>query len=154
MSASVGTARAPPRLKLTYPDPSETELHLTVAAALNALLLPPAQWTTFPAGHGLLTPQAAARLARLGMQSGWPDILVVHAGRLFGIELKTRTGRLSKSRVVRTRSGGARHVTGQVEMLADLERAGVRVAVARSVDEVLRQLAAWGVPLRLHAVAA
>jgi hypothetical protein len=101
-------------------------------------------------GHGLLAPQAAARLARLGMQSGWPDVLVVHNGQLFGVELKTRTGRLSKSRVVRTRSGGARHVTGQVEMLADLERAGVRTAVARSVDEVLAQLREWGIPLRLH----
>jgi hypothetical protein len=79
---------------------------------------------------------------------------VIHNGQLFGVELKTRTGRLSTTRMVRTRSGAARVRVGQKEMLADLERAGVRIAVCRDVGEVLRQLAAWGVPLRLAAVAA
>jgi hypothetical protein len=150
VSASVAS-RAPPRFKLTVPEPDEDALHASVAAVLNLLLLPPAQWTTFPCGGYGLTPAASARLFRLGLRPGWPDILVVHDGRLFGIELKTRSGRLSRSRMVRTRSGGARHVTGQVEMLAGLERAGVRIAVARSVDDVLAQLAAWHIPTRARA---
>jgi hypothetical protein len=148
MSASVHPA--PQRLKLSHPEPDEDALHASVAAALNVLLLPPAQWTTFPCGGYELSAAASARLARLGVRRGWPDILLVHNGALFGIELKTRTGRLSKSRMVRTRGGGARHVTGQVEMLADLQRAGVRTAVCRSTDEVLAQLAAWGIPTRNH----
>src|SRR4051812_43721207 len=140
----------PRPFRLTAPEPDEDCLHASVAAALSVLLLPPAQWTTFPCGGYGLSPAASARLYRLGVRPGWPDLLLVHDGRLFGIELKTRTGRLSKSRVVRTRSGGARHVTGQVEMLADLERAGVRIAVCRSVVEVLAQLAAWQIPIRNH----
>src|SRR3954465_12906568 len=94
MSISI-TRTPPPKLKLTHPDPSETDLHLAVAVALDMLLLAPAVWTSFPAGHGQLAPQAAARLYRLGMKRGIPDVLVVHLGRLHCIELKTHTGRLS-----------------------------------------------------------
>lgn len=143
----------PRPFRLVAPEPDEICLHASVAAALNTLLLPPAQWTTFPAGHGLLTPQAAARLYRLGLQPGWPDVLVVHNGRLFGIELKTRTGRLSTTRIVHTRSGAARVRMGQREVLADLERAGVRIAVCRDVLDVLEVLRRWDVPLR-HSIAA
>src|SRR3954470_19988947 len=100
--------------KLTPPQASEDALHASVAAALSVLLLPPAVWTHFPAG-GLLSPQAAARLYRLGLASGWPNLLVAHDGRLYGIELKARTGRLSQTKVVRTRSGAARLRIGQVE---------------------------------------
>jgi hypothetical protein len=153
MSASLAKARPRP-FRLTPPEPDEDALHASVAAVLNLLLLPPAQWTHFPAGGYGLSPAASARLWRLGLKPGWPDILLVHDGRLFGIELKTRTGRLSKSRTVRTRSGSLRQITGQREMLEGLERAGVRTAVCRSVDAVLAQLRAWGVPTRQVAVAA
>jgi hypothetical protein len=149
VSASVAS-RAPPRFKLTPPDLAESELHIAVATTLDVLLLPPTMWTTFPSGGYELSPAAASRLYRLGMKRGVPDVLIVHEGRLHCIELKTATGRLSKSRMVRTRSGGARHVTGQVEMHGKLTAAGARVAVARSVDDVLMALAAWGIPTRNH----
>lgn len=141
-------------LRLVPPDASEDELQACVTAALSVLLLPPAQFSHFPAGGYGLSPAAASRLYRLGMKPGWPDLLIVHNGQLFGIELKTRTGKLSKTRTVHTRSGAARVRVGQVETLAGLQLAGVRIAVCRSVDEVLAQLRAWSVPLRPHAVAA
>jgi hypothetical protein len=52
---------------------------------------------------------------------------------------------------VRTRRGAWREVIGQEETFPRLERAGMRIAVCRSVDEVLAALRAWGVPLRAHA---
>lgn len=143
----------PRPFRLTAPEPDEDCLHASVAAALNTLLLPPAQWTTFPAGGYGLSPAAAARLYRLGLKPGWPDILVCHDGRLYGLELKTRDGRLSTTRMVHTRSGAARVRMGQREMLAGLERAGVRIAVCRDVLEVLETLRRWDVPLR-HSIAA
>src|SRR3954469_16785101 len=105
----------PKPFRLTPPQASEDELHASVAAALHVLLQPPAQWTHFPAGGYGLSPQAAARLYRLGLASGWPDLLVAHDGRLYGIELKAGAGRLSQTKVVRTRSGAARLRIGQVE---------------------------------------
>jgi hypothetical protein len=135
---------------LSTPVPPEDNLHKAVAQALDVLLLPPAQWTTFPAGHVELTGQAAAKLARLGLKRNWPDILVLH-GVLHGIELKRPGGTLSRTRSVRTRRGRLRVLEGQRDVFPRLEAAGMRLAVCGCVDTVLAQLEAWGVPLRRHA---
>jgi hypothetical protein len=154
MSAAAQSAapakRRPPQFKLRPPDPDEDQLHEAVRNLLDGILLPPTVWTTFPAGGYGLTAAAASRLARLGLKPGIPDLFIVHDGRFHGIELKTRTGRLSTSRQVRTRWGGTRLVLGQVEMLQALEAAGARVAVARSVDDVLFQLKTWNIPTRVR----
>jgi hypothetical protein len=139
-----------PRFRLTHPDPDEDALHQAVANLLDGILLPPTQWVTFPAGGYALSASAAARLARIGLKPSWPDIQIISDGRFYGLELKTRTGVLSKSREVRTRWGGTRTVMGQVEMLRALEAAGARVAVCRSVDDVLHELKRWQIPTRVR----
>jgi hypothetical protein len=133
--------------RLTAPVTPENELHESVADALDVLLLPPAMWTTFPAGNVPLEPRYAAKLSRLGLKRGWPDVLVLHE-RVFGIELKRVGGILSRTRVVRTRSGGSRVLDGQVDVFARLVQAGMKIAVCHSLEEVLRALGGWGVPLR------
>jgi hypothetical protein len=133
--------------RLTAPVVSELNLQEAVADALNVLLLPPAMWTAFPVGHVKLEPAQAARLSRIGTARGWPDVLVLHE-RLYGIELKRVGGILSRTRVVRTRSGGSRVLDGQVEVFVRLRDAGMKIAVCHSLEEVLRALGGWGVPLR------
>ncbi len=140
---------APPAYRLTRVVVSEKSLHETVANGLDRLLLAPAEWTTFPAGSVPLPPQFAAKLARLGLKRGWPDILVLHK-HLYGIELKCHGGRLSKTRSVRTRSGALRVLDGQADVFPRLERAGMEIGVCRTLDEVLAWLGAHGVPLRRH----
>jgi len=125
----------------------EDELHASVADALDLLLLKPAEWTTFPAGNIPLPPQYGAKLARLGLKRGWPDILVLHE-RLYGIELKREGGRLSRTRMVRTKRGALRELAGQVDVFPRLIGAGMRIAVCHSVPEVLHALADFGVPMR------
>lgn len=137
------------RLHLTRPEPDEDELHASVAKALDVLLLTPAQWTTFPAGGYGLTAAAAARLYRLGLRPGWPDVLISYRG-FFGIELKTRTGTLTRTRIKRTRSGGARIIVGQAEMHERLRKSGAQIAICRSLDAVLAQLTAWDIPTRVR----
>lgn len=139
------------------PAAAEDDLHEQVARALAILLLPPTQFSTFPAGGYQLTEAAKARLSRLGMASGWPDILIVAKtptrpdGGIWGIELKASGGRLSKTRLVRTRRGGIRIAVGQEERFACLEAAGMPVAVCQTLPEVLAALRSWGIPLRRHA---
>ena len=145
--------RTPARFKLRAPVIAEQDLHESVADALDKLLMPPAMWTCFPAGSVPLPPQFAAKLARMGLKRGWPDVLVLHR-RLIGIELKRRGGRLSRTRVVRTRRGGLREIMGQEEVFPRLEAAGMTIGVCNSLPAVLAFLAACGVPLRMHAVAA
>lgn len=135
--------------RLVAPVAPETDLQEAVAAALDLLLLPPAEWCAYPAGHIELTGQQAAKLARMGLKRSWPDVLVLH-GVLHGIELKRQGGRLSRTRTVRTRRGGLRIVEGQRDAFPRLEAAGMRIATCDSVGAVLAALAGWGVPLRGH----
>jgi hypothetical protein len=139
--------------RLTEELTPEDELHASVAAMLDRLLLPPAEWTTFPAGSVPLPPRFGAKLTRLGLKRGWPDILILH-DRLYGIELKRRGARLSRTRLVRTRSGALRELAGQEDVFPRLEQAGMQIAVCRTPEEVLATLHRWQLPVRIAAIAA
>ena len=151
MSATLpGFAPAkPPRLVLRAPVAAETELHEAVASALDTLLMRPAQWGTYPAGSVPLPPQFAAKLQRMGLKRGWPDLLLFYRGRCFGIELKREgSGRLSQTRMVRRANGSLRVLDGQEEVFDRLGAAGMTIAVCTSVPEVVAQCRAWGLPVR------
>jgi hypothetical protein len=62
-----------------------------------------------------------------------PDMLVFHASRTIGIELKSYKGKLT----------AAQKLTHE-----RLHRAGVHVAVCSSLDEVITILKLAGIPLR------
>lgn len=136
--------------RLTAPIAPEDDLHEQVADALDRLLRPPATWACYPSGHIKLTGQQAAKLSRMGLKRSWPDLLILY-GSLHGIELKRQGGKLSKTRTVRTRRGSLRIVEGQADVFPKLESAGMKLATCESLDAVLAQLEAWGIPLRGHA---
>lgn len=126
----------------------EHTFHVSIAELLDRVLLPPAMWTTFPAGHIKLPIQAAAKLARLGLKRSWPDILVLH-GVLHGIELKAAGGALSRTRIVKSKAGAIRVVEGQTVVFPRLRAAGMKIAVCETIDDVLASLWVWGVPMRV-----
>jgi hypothetical protein len=134
--------------RLTPPPEYEQTLHETVAAVCGKLVAPPAQWAFYPAGGVQLAPFQAAKLTRMGLQRGWPDFIFISDAKIFGLELKVGHGRLSKTRIVRTRRGAPRILEGQEDVFPRLEAAGMTIAVARTLEEVLAQLAAWRIPLR------
>jgi len=121
----------PLRLRLT--EPTEAQLHATVAQYLDWALMPPAVYTTFPAGWGVLTRSTAGRLKGAGLKQGIPDILVWYNGFTLGIELKSHVGRLTPT---------------QEEMHAKLRAAGVVIAVCTSLMEVIDFLRIRSIPLR------
>ncbi|HYJ44047.1 MAG TPA: hypothetical protein VEW06_06285 [Xanthobacteraceae bacterium] len=137
------------RFRLTAPEPAERDIHEAVAKALDLLLLAPAFWACYPAGASVLTPQQQARHSRAGLKRGLPDIWVLH-GRLWLVELKRRGGRLSRTRIVRTKRGAPRVLAGQEDVFPLLVATGAvgGIAICTSVMEVLEQLVQWGVPLR------
>jgi hypothetical protein len=139
--------RVPP-FRLTMPEQPEAVLQEQCVRALDMLLAPPAFFFSAAIGATQLTAQQAAALSRAGVKRGIPDLIFVFDGRLFLIELKLAKGRLSTTKIVSTRRGSPRVLVGQVERFAELEAAGAMVAIARSVEDVLAQLEAWGVPLR------
>ena len=115
------------------PKATESQLHATVAEFLDWILLPPAVWTTFPAGWGKLGKAIAGRLYASGLKRGMPDILLFFNGRCTGIELKTEAGKLSKD---------------QNAMALRLYDAGVRVYICKNVDDVMGVLERESLPRR------
>jgi hypothetical protein len=104
----------------------EEQLQSQIAALLPKLLKRTVEWTAFPAGGGGRV--RGARLKKMGLQPGWPDLQFVHLGKYFGLELKTPVGRVSPVQAMR---------------LKKLDKAGGSVAVCRSVKEAIMQLLEW-----------
>lgn len=111
---------------------SELDLHRSVADFLSWTVLPPAVWTTFPAGWTAMKKGAAGRLKGCGLKAGMPDLFVFHNGGTIGIELKTQT----------------EPSPAQREIFKQLRAAGVSVFVARSIDDVTQILRAHSIPMR------
>jgi sulfur relay (sulfurtransferase) complex TusBCD TusD component (DsrE family) len=99
------------------------------------MLLPPAVWTTFPAGWGKLGKATAGRLKACGLKEGMPDLFIFYDGRTHGIELKTPHGG---------------HSPAQIEMAPKLFAAGVNVYTCRSLEEVRGYLIMHKIPMRNH----
>lgn len=78
---------------------------------------------------GWRSPIEGAIFKGTGVVAGVPDIIAIHDGRCFALELKSEAGKLSAAQ---------RHV------LDLMERAGATVAVAQGLDAALRQLETWG----------
>jgi hypothetical protein len=100
-------------------------------AVLNHLAwraVPGTWWCHYPAG-GWRSAIEAAILRGLGVVAGVPDILIVHCGQLYALELKAANGRLTDV---------------QSDTHAAMKRAGAIVATARGIDDALGQLTLWG----------
>jgi hypothetical protein len=83
----------------------------------------------FHCPNGARRSAAEARIFKsLGVVAGIPDLLIVHAGHLYCLELKSERGRLSPA---------------QIQTHEQLQRAGAHVAVANGIDAALAQLTAW-----------
>jgi hypothetical protein len=85
-------------------------------------------WCAVPNG-GWRTKSEARIFVGLGVTPGVPDLLAVHRGRTFGLEIKAPGGRLSAV---------------QRSVHAALCAAGADVATAWSLDEALAVLERWG----------
>lgn len=65
----------------------------------------------------------------LGARAGVSDILALHDGKFYALELKADGGRASEH---------------QLEFIADVEAAGGFTCIAEGLDEALKALEAWG----------
>jgi hypothetical protein len=81
----------------------------------------------YPAG-GWRSPIEAAIFKSLGVVAGVPDILIIHCGHVFALELKTTHGRLTQT---------------QIETQMRMRAAGATVGTAIEIDAALEQLERW-----------
>jgi len=81
-----------------------------------------------PANGGYRKPVEAAIMKGLGVVAGVPDVIAIHNGRCFAMELKTEGGRATAK---------------QLECIAALERAGAFTCIAEGLDAALACLERW-----------
>lgn len=120
--------------RLTPPDPSEDQFQAAVADMLDyAFAGKPVTFSHFPSGGYYLTPAARARLKRLGLRAGFPDLVILwRPARQLWLELKTLKGQLSDAQESR------------LEIFRLLE---VPVRVCRTETDVLAALREFDVPM-------
>ena len=111
------------------PPPLECYLHFSIADILGKWLSAGWQYNHIASGE-YRTPATAARLKRLGVRPGWPDLILLSPeGRPFFLELKRRGGKLSKDQRVFADWCAAHSVTFRW---------------FDSFDDTLNQLKEWG----------
>jgi hypothetical protein len=83
-----------------------------------------------PFGGGFRRPKEAAIYKGLGAIAGLPDVMILHQGKLYCVELKREGGRLSEI---------------QERALIKLREAGAMATHCHGLDQALRLLEAWGI---------
>jgi hypothetical protein len=120
--------RRPRPRKAPLARPKECALQCAVADLLRRHAMPEWRWTHFPAGErrDIIT---GARLKRVGLQRGFPDIqLISPAGLFHGLELK--------------RAGEFLTADQEAFQLWSIAH-GVPYSVCQTIDQALEVLDAW-----------
>src|SRR5262245_36095131 len=89
----------------------------------------PGVFAFHPANGGYRKPVEAAILKGLGVVAGVPDVIAIHQGRVYALELKAEGGRATDKQLV---------------TIAAMEAAGAFTCVAEGLDRALAVLEAWG----------
>jgi hypothetical protein len=70
-----------------------------------------------------------ARLKGLGVRSGVSDIIAIHQGQIFALELKAPGGRPTEA---------------QLEFIDDMRNAGAFTCIAEGLEQAIRTIELWG----------
>jgi hypothetical protein len=120
----------------------EEQLHRAVAQYLAFTSLQGGFWFAHVPNGGARTKAEGGILKSMGVRAGVPDLLVIHQGRAFWLEVKAPPKVLSSGRVSQAKP---RTSPEQVETIRALQLAGCEVAVVRSLIEVQALLKMWGI---------
>lgn len=106
----------------------EEKLHCAVVKHLQARGVP-GLVCFHPPNGGKRGIREAVRLKRMGVRAGVADLIMLHNGNAFALELKADNGRLSEA---------------QDQFLADFRAAGGFSWAAYGLDSALKVLKTWG----------
>jgi hypothetical protein len=112
------------------PAPSEFQLHCAVVDTVRRWIMPGWRFTHIASGEKR-DQVTAARLKRMGVTPGWPDLVFFGpGGAVCFVELKAKAGRLSEA---------------QAAIRQHLEAAGHGYHCSSDYRDVVETLKAWGV---------
>jgi hypothetical protein len=107
----------------------EQEIHKAVVQHLRTRAVPGLVWWHTPNGARYSSPAQGRIMSALGARAGVSDFILVHAGKLFALELKAPGGRAS---------------VAQMKFLSDIDAAGAFTAMPEGLDAALATLESWG----------
>jgi hypothetical protein len=107
--------------------PPEDAIQRAVFQHLRARAAP-GVFAFHPANGGYRKPVEAAIMKGLGVVAGVPDVIVIHEGRCYALEIKAPGGRATPK---------------QLAAVAAMEAAGAFTAIAEGLDRALAILEAW-----------
>lgn len=110
----------------------EQAFQISLVRDLRKILPPDCMVVAFPAGGGGL--MRGKFLKAMGLVAGMPDLLFIHRGNAFGMELKAKNGKLTEA---------------QHQMIMQLAICGMDVRIVRTLDEALFCLKEWEIPTRI-----
>lgn len=105
----------------------EQSVHRAVVQHLMARAAPGLFWCHVPNG-GARSKVEAAIFRGLGVTAGVPDLLLIHRGAVYGLELKAARGRVTPA---------------QTAVHERMRMAGATVATATGIDDALAILEGW-----------
>jgi hypothetical protein len=105
----------------------EATIQSAVVAHLRARGAP-GVFAFHPANGGYRRPTEAAILKDLGVAPGVPDVIAIHQGRIYALELKAEGGRPTEAQIA----------------IAAMEAAGAYTAIAEGLAGAVACLEAWG----------
>jgi hypothetical protein len=115
----------------------ELPIHESIVQWLN-LALPREAFFFHPANGEYRNPATGARLKRMGLRRGVPDLCVLYGGKFIGIEIKAPKKKLSPD---------------QAEVHRQIKDAGCEVFTVHSIMEAAMALEICGVPLSARVAA-
>lgn len=106
----------------------EAQIQRAVVQHLHARGMPGLVFFHVPNG-GRRSPIEASIFKGMGVRAGVSDLIMVHAGKIFALELKAPGGRATEA---------------QMAFQSDIDRAGAFTAMPEGLDAALATLEAWG----------
>ena len=104
----------------------EYKLQCDIIELFKLILKKSVLFTAFPAGGGGKV--RGAKLKKMGLVAGWPDIQILADGKYFGVEVKTPTGRISPA---------------QRTLHSKLADVGCEVAIVRNLEQAMDAVHEW-----------
>ena len=112
------------------PSATEFALHCAVADLIRRFIMPGWRFTHLPMGE-FRNEMTAARLKRMGVTRGWPDLMFINAtGQVYFLELKRRGNRLTED---------------QAALAAFLRDAGISYHCVDNFRDAVMTLKTWGI---------
>lgn len=108
---------------------TEADIHKAVIRNLVQRGMPKVFWFHVPNG-GKRSWSEGKSFKAMGVIAGVPDIVLIKDGEIFGLEIKSTSGRTQPS---------------QRLVHAAMQEAGAKTAIAKGLDEALVTLECWGI---------